>query len=131
MITLLNYAHPLTELQMQQLAVALGETPQIHQISSQIDRSQPLAEVAMALANAAPLDVEMWQTHRLLINPPSLAPLALALIAEVHGRCGYFPPILNIRPVLGAVPPQYELGELVDLNDVRQLARMRRGGSGG
>lgn len=123
---LLNYAHPLTELQLRQLVAALGDTPQIHQITSQIERSQPLAEVAAALADAAPLDAQAWQTSPLLLNPPSLAPLALALVAEIHGRCGYFPPILNIRPLAGAVPPQYELGELVDLNQIRQIARARR-----
>ena len=47
---LLNYAHPLTERQLAQLVAALGETPQISQIESQIDREQPLAQVAAALA---------------------------------------------------------------------------------
>ena len=30
-------------------------------------------------------------------HPPGLAQLALALIAELHGRCGYFPTIVNLQ----------------------------------
>ncbi len=53
-------------------------------------------------------------------------PLALALIAELHGRCGYFPPILNIRPAPGALPPSYDVAEIVNLQALRDTARGRR-----
>ena len=120
---LLNYAHPLTEVQMAQLTKLVGETPEIRAIASQTDRTRPLAEVARSLAEAAQLSGEAWQTTPILLNPPALAPLAVALIAELHGRCGHFPPILNIRPVDGAVPPRYELAEIIDLQRIRQNAR--------
>lgn len=89
-------------------------------------RSRPLAEVAAELADAAALTSAEWQTRPLLLNPPALAPLALALIAEIQGRCGYFPPILNIRPIPEALPPRYEVAELVDLQAQRDTARNRR-----
>ncbi len=123
---LLNYAHPLTPEQREQLAALLGASPELHDIPVQIDRSQSMAEAALRLVEAANLTPHAWQTMPLLINPPGLAPLALALIAELHGRCGYFPPILNIRPVAGALPPRYEVAEIVNLQTIREAARGRR-----
>ena len=71
----------------------------------------------------APAD---WQTRLLVINPSALAPVALALLAELHGRYGYFVSILNIRPVAGALPLRYEVAEVVALQQLRDAARERR-----
>lgn len=68
-----------------------------------------------------------WQTLPLVINLLGLAPLALALIAEIHGRSGYFVPILNIRPVPDTMPVRFEVGEIVNLESLRQQARTKRG----
>jgi hypothetical protein len=123
---LLNYAHPLTTDQLQQLVAILGSPPDVRWIETQVDRLRPLADVATELADAAQLTSEEWQTVPLVINLPSLAQVALALIAEIHGRCGYFPPILNIRPVADALPPRFEVAEIVDLQAIRDQARRRR-----
>ena len=126
MILVLNFSHPLTAAQLDQLTALLGERPEVRQIAVHIDRTQPLAKVAHQLADTAGLNPEEWQTVPLMVNPPGLAPLALALIAEIHGRCGYFPAILNIRPVEGALPARYEVAEIVNLQAVREAARARR-----
>lgn len=126
-IVLLNFAHPLTAEQRAQLAALIEAEPEIRTIPVQADRSRPLAEVASELADAAGLTPEAWQTVPVLINPPGLAPLALALIAEIHGRSGGFPAIINVRPVPGATPPRYEIAEVVNLQALREAARARRG----
>jgi len=123
---LLNYAHPLSDAQLAQVAALLGATPEIRDIPIHVDRALPIADVATALADAAGLTPVEWQTTALLINPPALAPVALALVAELHGRCGYFVPVLNIRPVAGALPPRYEVAEIVALQTLRDTARARR-----
>lgn len=123
---LLNYAHPLTAEQREQLTALLGAAPEVRDIPSQVDRARPLAQVAVELADAAGLTAGAWQTTPLAINPPSLAPVALALLAELHGRCGYFISILNIRPAAGALPPRYEVAEVVALQALRDTARSRR-----
>lgn len=87
---------------------------------------RPLVEVARELAEAAGLAPREWQTLPLVINPPALAPAALTLMAELHGRCGYFPPILNIRPVANSTPPRYEVAEIVNLQAIRDTARTLR-----
>ena len=114
---LLNYAHPITEEQQTQLISLLGEKPEIREIPTHIDRTQPLAQVAAALADAAHLTGDEWQRTPLLLNPPALAPLSVTLIAELHRRCGYFIPILHIRPLAGILPPRFEIGEIVSLQN--------------
>lgn len=126
MTILLNYAHPLTLEQRQQLEALLGNMPEIRDIPTQVDRDLALSTVAQELANAAGLSAEEWQTLPIFINPPSLAQVALTLLAELHGRCGYFPPILNIRPVEASVPPRYEIANIVNLQEQRATARTRR-----
>ncbi|MDQ2808423.1 MAG: CRISPR-associated protein Csx15 [Chloroflexota bacterium] len=123
---LLNFAHPLTDDQVQQVAGLLGATPTVQTVPTQIDRTQPLGATALALAAATGLTGQAWQTQTLIVNLPGLAPLAAALLAEIHGRCGYFPPVLNIRPVAGALPPRYEVAEIVNLQALRDQARTRR-----
>lgn len=126
MILLLNYSHPLTEPQMDRLTALCGERPELRDLAAQVDRNRPLAEVARELADSAGLSGDDWQTTPLLLNPPALAPVALALVAEIHGRSGSFPTMLNIRPIEDVIPTRFELGEVVDLRRLRDQARERR-----
>lgn len=122
----LNYSHPLTEQQIAHIAAIIGERPLVRAIDSQIDRERPLAEVAVELADAAGLTPDEWQTTPLLINPPALAPLAIVVLAEIHGRAGGFPAMLNVRPVAGSIPTRYEVAEILNLQAIRETARRRR-----
>jgi hypothetical protein len=123
---ILNFGHPLTETHLEQCAALLGQRPDVRDLSSQTDRQRPLADVAHNLANQVALSSVEWQTVPLVVNPPGLAPLALALAAELHGRCGYFLPILHMRPVPDALPPRYEVAEIVNIQALREAARTRR-----
>lgn len=125
MILLLNDTHPVTDAQLAQLSALLGAMPAVRDSVCQVDRRRPVAEVARDLAEAASLTPRDWQTLPLVINPLALAPVALALAAEVHGRCGHFVPVLNICPVANSTP-RYEVAEIVNLQAVRDTARQRR-----
>ncbi|MEA3396263.1 MAG: CRISPR-associated protein Csx15, partial [Chloroflexota bacterium] len=68
---ILNYAHPLTEAQLAQLAALTGETgAEVRDIRAQLDLAQPFAAQATALAAAAQLAPEAWQTEPLLVVLP-------------------------------------------------------------
>lgn len=123
---LLNFAHPFTDEQVTQLARLLGDVPPIRTIATHVDRQQPLTEVAHTLADAAQLSSMEWQTLPLIINPPGLAPLAATLMAEIHGRSGHFPALINIRPVADSTPVRYEIAEIVNLQTHRDTVRSRR-----
>ncbi len=125
-LLLLNYSHPLSEADLALITATCGAAPEIRGLAVTVDRSRPLAEVARELADAAGLSAAEWQTRPLLLNPPALAPVALALIAEIHGRSGGFPAILNVRPVEGSTPTRYELAEILNLQAIRDAARTRR-----
>ncbi len=124
---LLNFSHPLTSDHLRQIEALTGrQVERVIEIHSQIDPQQPLVPHVTALADQAGLSPAEWQTLPLLVNPPSLNFIAMALLAELHGRCGYFPTLLRLRPVQGSLPPQYEVAEVLDLQALRDAARQRR-----
>jgi len=138
---LLNFAHPLTPDHLQQIEALTGQkVERVVEVPSQIDPQQPLVPQVVALADAAGLSPAEWQTLPLLVNPPSLNFIAVTLLAELHGRCGYFPAHLRLRRVgvgegdrVGEGnafaypgPPRYEVAEILDLQAVRDKARTRR-----
>ncbi len=133
----LNFSHPFTAEHVAQIECLTGQKiDRLIDVPTQIDPQQPLIPQVVALADAAGLTPTDWQTLPLLVNPPSLNFIAVALLAELHGRCGYFPAHLRLRRAGGQVgdsvtfaqpgPPQYEVAEILDLQAVREAARRRR-----
>ncbi len=126
-MVLLNFSHPLTAEQLRRIEELAGEAvDRVVGVDAQIDPQEPLAPQVAALADRAGLTPEEWQTLPILVVPPSLSFSAVTLLAELHGRCGYFPPVVRLRPVPGAVPPRFEVAEILDLQGVREEARRRR-----
>jgi len=124
---LLNFAHPLTPEQIAQIeALSYQKIERVVEVPSQVDPQQPLAPQVVAMADAAGLTPQQWQTESILINLPSLNYSAALLLAELHGRMGYFPPCLRLRPVKDALPPRFEVAELLNLQAARDAARQRR-----
>ena len=76
------------------------------------------------------LSAHEWQTASILINPPSLNFITALVLAKLHGRMGYFPPVVRLRPVEDALPPRYEVAEILNLQAVRDAARLKRGAWG-
>lgn len=124
---LLNYSHPLTPAQLAQLETLTGQPlARIISLPSQIDPQQPLAPQIVQLAEAAGLTPEEWQTTPILIVPPALNFSAAVLIAHLHGLIGYFPPIVRLRPIPNSLPPQFEVAEIINLQQIRDTARQKR-----
>jgi hypothetical protein len=122
-----NFGHPLTEAQrsgIEQLAAQPVE--RVIAVPTQFSHDQPFAEQARALIDQIELTPTEWQIAPLLINLPSLNTIAAVVIAELHGRMGYFPAILRLRPVAGSVPPQFEVAEIINLQGIRDAARAGR-----
>jgi hypothetical protein len=124
---LLNFAHPLTDEQRAQIEALTDQTlERVVDIPSQIDPQEPLAPQIAALADEAGLSSAEWQTLPIVVNPPALNFSAVVLLAQVHGRCGYFPPCVRLRPVPDSLPRQFEVAEILDLQAVRDEARQQR-----
>ncbi len=124
---ILNFTHPLTEEQVGQIeALTASPVSEVRQVPAQFDTAQPFIPQAAALVEACGLSPEAWQTTPLLIVPPALNFIAVVLLAELHGRMGYFPPVVRTRPVPGSLPPRYEVAEVLNLQAVRDEARKLR-----
>ncbi|MGQ9586594.1 MAG: CRISPR-associated protein Csx15, partial [Anaerolineae bacterium] len=125
---LLNFSHPLTDEQQAQVeALAGSPVARLVDLPAQFDHMRPFAEQVEALVDQAGLSPQEWQTAPILINPPALNCIAVALLAHLHGRMGYFPPVVRLRPVPGSLPPRFEVAELINLQALREAARARRG----
>lgn len=124
---LLNFSHPLTAAQMLQTEALAGQPIQrVIELPVQFDNDAPFLPQLAALAAKIPLSPAELQTESILVNLPALNFIAGLLLAELHGRMGYFPSILRFRPEPDALPPRYEVSEILNLQAVRNAARTHR-----
>lgn len=124
---LLNFSHPITEEQRAQIEALSGqEIVEERATPLQLNNAQPFADQVSASVDSIGLSSEAWQTRPILVNPPGYSFAALTLLAELHGRMGYFPAIVRIRPISDATPPRYEVAEIINLQAVRDAARKSR-----
>ncbi len=123
----MNFSHPLTGAHLGQIEALTGEAVErVIDVKTQFDAQESFISQAKALVEGVGLTAEEWQTARLLINPPSLHVIAATVLAELHGRMGYFPTILRLKPIANSTPPQFEVAELINLQAVREAARTER-----
>ena len=127
MMIVLNFSHPLSAAQRAQIE-ALAGTPieMLHDLSVQLDPQRPFEPQLTELLQRVPLSPPDWQTAPLLIVLPALNFIAALLLADLHGRMGYFPTVVRLRPVIGSTPPVYEVAELLNLQMARNEARKQR-----
>lgn len=123
---ILNFTHPLTDEHLAQIERLAGSRiDEIRTIAVQIEQRESLTEQIVAIVDGVGLASEEWQTRPLVINPPGYAPAAFVLLAELHGRIGHFPTLVRLRPKPGPVT-SFEVAELLNLQSVREAARLRR-----
>lgn len=123
----LNFSHPLTPTQLAQLEALTGATVErVIAAPAQFDTGRPFVPQVQALLAQVPLSPQEWQTTPLVIVPPALNFITAVLLAELHGRMGYFPPIVRLRPVPESLPPRFEVAEVINLQAVREQARTQR-----
>ena len=124
---IINFSHPITAEQLTQVEMLIGlPVDEVLDIPTHFDSEQPIAPQVTTLVEGIGLTSTEWQTLPLLINLPSLNVIAAVLLAELHGRMGYFPPVLRLRSVPGSIPPRFEVAEVINLQAVRENARAMR-----
>lgn len=124
---LLNFSHPITPAQQQQIETLTTQAiVRIIDAMPHFEEQQPFGPQVQALLAQIDLTPQAWQGEPILVVLPSLNFIAAALLAELHGRMGYFPPIVRTRPVANAVPRRYEVAEILDLQTIRETARKAR-----
>jgi hypothetical protein len=126
-MVILNFGHPLTEVQQARLEELAGRPAErVIEVKFQVEQGAQLRPQIVDLVNQAGLSSVEWQTIPFVVNLPGYAPAAACLLAEIEGRSGHLPPIIKTRPVTGSLLTEYEVAEIVNLHDVRAEARTRR-----
>jgi len=124
---LLNFSHPITPEQQGQIESLIGQKIEaIHHLPVQFDHGEAYLPQLAKVMEKLPLSPRELQSAAILVNLPSFNTIAALVLAELHGRMGYFPPIVRLRPVQGAIPPRYEAAEVLNLQGVRDAARLKR-----
>ncbi|MFO7321264.1 MAG: CRISPR-associated protein Csx15 [Chloroflexota bacterium] len=124
---ILNFAHPLTPRQLEQITALVGRAPErVQDVRTQFDLEQPFSQQVVRLLDELNISPQEWQLGGWLIVLPSLNYGAAVLLAELHGRMGHFPAILRLRPVAGTLVTEYDVAEIINLETVRAEARTRR-----
>lgn len=125
----LNFSHPLTPQQKQTIEELSGSKIQrIIDLPVHFDNDLPFIPQLDDLMNELPLSSVQMQSEALLVNPPALNFITAILLAELHGRMGYFPPVCRMQPISGSLPQRFEVAEILNLQALRERARNRRYG---
>ena len=124
----INFSHPLTGEQNAMSERLMGcAIDRVVDVECHLNLGQPLADQVRALVDRVGLSPSAWQTEPLLVNVPSLGAITAALLAELHGRTGHFPPVLRLSPIPDSIPTRYDVAEILNLDRIRDEARQRRG----
>lgn len=127
-IRLLNFAHPMTSAQQRQIEVMLGKRLDLNLIKhieakfEETDEYEPQCDALIARIGFTPNE---WKSLPIIVNPPVFAPIAVCLLAELHGRMRHFPTVLRIRPMTTDGVRTYEVAEIMNLQEIRDRARNR------
>ena len=124
---LVNMGHPLSQDNLAALERMLGApVERVIDVPVNLDLEAPLAGQIRTLVDAIGLSRQEWQTESILLAPPALNVIAAAITAELHGRMGYFAPIVRLKREAGVVPPRFVIAEVLDLQELRDQARNAR-----
>ncbi len=124
---LINFSHPLSQQQLAQIKAITGQPIQrAINAMPQFNEQQPFEPQLAALLDQIELSAEQWQTEPILVVLPALNFIAGALLANLHGRMGYFPHVVRTRPVEGSIPRRFEVAEILDLQAMRAAVRRAR-----
>lgn len=124
---IINFAHPFTKEQLAGIeALANIRISNVIEVASQIDPHKTIEPQIKSMLDQINLTPQEWQTKPILLNLPSLNFSTAALLAQLHGRIGYFPSILRLRPNIEGTTPRFEAAEILNLQAMRERARVKR-----
>ncbi len=113
---LINCGVVFKPLQISQAEAFLHEPiTRVINVSINVDPDQemlPQFKKSMSKLNLTNLDL---RAEPVVVNLPQQNYLAGMVLAELHARMGYFPPIIRVRMTTSGILPYYEVAEMIDL----------------
>ncbi len=126
-MNLLNLSHPLTPRQLEQIQALTGQPVSATvEARVQFDLNEPFVPQVVRLLDELNITPQRWQGEPWLVVLPSLNYIAAVVLAELHGRLGHFPAVVRLRPAPNTLVTEFEVAEIINLEQVRQAARTRR-----
>ena len=124
---LLNFSHPLSAEQLLIVeSLVSSKFTSIIDIKTHLDHQTSFPSQVKKLVGDITLTSQQWQNSKILLVPPSLSIISCILLSELHGRMGYFPAVLRVKPVPGSTPPVFEPAEVLNLQAIRDASRENR-----
>lgn len=123
---LINFGHPVSPEVLGEIAKITGPIQKQQTIRCQVSNEQFFDTQAQSLVDQIDLSPEEWQRVRFCVILPGLSTIAAAVLAHMHGRCGYWPAVVRLKPVQDSVPPKFVFAEVMNLDGMRQTARQLR-----
>ena len=99
---------------------------EIIEIKTQLDEDEMFDTQIVKLVNKVGFTSKEWQDGKFLVHLPGFSQAAATVLAELHGRIGHFPTILRVRGIENTSPRQFELAEIINLQNTRDTARTTR-----
>jgi len=96
--------------------VMFGNVPEDHNFATTIIQA----------VEGTSLSPEEWQTTPLVVIPPGYSAIWSVVLAELHGRLGYFPDVVRLRPAPSGSAEKFEVAEILNLGEIRHLSRHKR-----
>lgn len=120
----LNFSHPMTKEQVGQLESLISRNvDEVIDISVQLDFDVSFTEQVRELVGSVGFSNREWSKGDFVVNLPGLSIAAGLVLAEIHGRCGHFPKVIQMaRSESG----EFYVKSVLQLQAVRDLARQRR-----
>jgi Putative DNA-binding domain len=126
---IVNFTHPMTDAQLSQISQSTGcyisEVVQPLKVPVHFDENFSFEAQVVQMVDEVGLTSEQWQELKILINVPGYASIAVALIAEIHGRMGHFPNVIRFKRSSDD-STRYEFEEYIQLQRIRDKARAQR-----
>jgi len=98
----------------------------INVIFGNIPEDHNFATTIIQAVEGTSLSPEEWQTTPLVVIPPGYSAIWSVVLAELHGRLGYFPDVVRLRPAPSGSAEKFEVAEILNLGEIRHLSRHKR-----
>lgn len=107
----------------QSIENSLGTRIEVRELSRNLALDNLVDDLG-ALLDSAQISQAEWQENPPLVMLPTLGIAAAVALADLHGRCGFFPAVvwLQRNPQTGA----FDKPVITDLAVVREAGRLRR-----
>ena len=121
---LINFGAPFKPLQISQAEVFLHESiTRVINLPFNVDIDQEVLHQFKKTLGGLKLSNADLRAEPVVVSLPQQNYLSVMLLAELHARMGYFPPIIRTRLKSSGMLPFYEVAEVIDLQAIEdQLA---------